>query len=100
VIFDILILEGNYLVGTTFEQRVDILDNMYGQIECDDEFLYNISENIFRVKSYKIQFNYIFTKLVEIDMYEGLVMKRRNAKLEMGTEMNNVKSQIKCRKSN
>jgi hypothetical protein len=54
VIFDILILEGNYL-GTTFEQRVDILDNMYGQIECDDEFLYNISENIFRVKSYKIQ---------------------------------------------
>jgi hypothetical protein len=99
VIFDILILEGNYLVGTTFEQRVDMLDNMYGQIECDDEFLYNISENIFRVKSYKIQFNYIFTKLVEIDMYEGLVMKRRNAKLEMGTsEMNNVKSQIKCRK--
>jgi hypothetical protein len=100
VIFDILILEGNYLVGTTFEKRVDMLDNMYGQIECDDEFLYNISENIFRVKSYKIQFNYIFTKLVEIDMYEGLVMKRRNAKLEMGTsELNNTKSQIKIRKA-
>jgi hypothetical protein len=57
VIFDILILEGNYLWYNLW--AVDILDNMYGQIECDDEFLYNISENIFRVKSYKIQFNYI-----------------------------------------
>jgi hypothetical protein len=33
-------------------------------------------------------------------MYEGLVMKRKNAKLELGTnEMNNVKSQLKCRKA-
>ena len=33
-------------------------------------------------------------------MIEGLVMKRRNARLEVGSsEMNNVKSQIKCRKA-
>lgn len=99
VIFDILVFEGNYLVGTTFEERVEMLDELYGQIECEDEFLFKLSENIYRVKSYKRNFNDIFTKLVEIDMYEGLVMKRRSAKLEMGTsEMNNVKSQIKCRK--
>lgn len=99
VIFDILVLEGNYLVGTTFEQRVEMLDELYGQVECEDEFLFKLSENIYRVKSYKRDFNDVFNRLVEIDMYEGLVMKRRSAKLEMGTsEMNNVKSQIKCRK--
>ena len=99
VIFDILVLEGNYLVGTTFEERVEMLDELYGQVECEDEFLFNLSENIYRVKSYKRDFNDVFNRLVEIDMYEGLVMKRRSAKLEMGTsEMNNVKSQIKCRK--
>ena len=42
----------------------------------------------------------LFDKLTPIDMIEGLVMKRRNARLEMGTsELNNVRSQIKCRKS-
>ncbi len=99
VIFDILVLEGNYLVGTTFEERVEMLDELYCQVECEDEFLFKLSENIYRVKSYKRDFNDVFNRLVEIDMYEGLVMKRRSAKLEMGTsEMNNVKSQLKCRK--
>ena len=33
-------------------------------------------------------------------MIEGLVLKRSNAKLELGTsELNNTKSQIKIRKS-
>jgi hypothetical protein len=33
-------------------------------------------------------------------MIEGVVMKRCNAKLEVGSsELNNSKSQIKCRKS-
>ena len=32
-------------------------------------------------------------------MLEGLVLKRSNAKLELGTsELNNFRSQIKCRK--
>ena len=34
--------------------------------------------------------------LVNIDMVEGLVLKRKSAKLEVGsTENNNIKSQIK-----
>ena len=37
--------------------------------------------------------------LTPIDLIEGLVLKRKNARLELGTsELNNVKSQIKCRK--
>jgi hypothetical protein len=44
-------------------------------------------------------FKNIFDNLTPIDMIEGLVMKRKNARLEIGTsELNNVKSQLKCRK--
>ena len=100
VIFDILCFDGDYLVGKTFEERVQILDSLYGQKDCEKDYLFGISENVYRVKSYLTGFNELYNKLTPIDMIEGLVMKRRNARLEVGSsEMNNVKSQIKCRKS-
>jgi hypothetical protein len=100
VIFDILCFDGDYLVGKTFEERVQILDNLYDQRNCEKEYLFGISENVYRVKSYLSGFNELYNKLTPIDMIEGLVMKRRNARLEVGSsEMNNVKSQIKCRKA-
>jgi hypothetical protein len=99
VIFDILVLNGNYLVGTTFEQRVEILNDLYGQIDCEKENLYGISEKIYRVKSYNDGFLDLFNDLIKIDMYEGLVIKKKNAKLEFGTsENNNTKSQLKIRR--
>ena len=100
VIFDILCFDGDYIVGKTFEERVQLLDTLYDQINCEKEYLFGISENVYRVKSYLSGFNDLFNKLTPIDMIEGLVMKRKNARLEIGSsEMNNVKSQIKCRKS-
>jgi hypothetical protein len=99
VIFDILCYDGDYLVGKTFEERINLLDALYGQIECEKEYLFGVSENVYRVKSYLTEFNELYNKLTPIDMIEGLVMKRKNARLEVGSsEMNNVKSQIKCRK--
>jgi hypothetical protein len=99
VIFDILVLDGDSLVGKTFEERVILLDKLYGTKACEKPYLYGISENIYRVKSYTSNFLELYNDLVEIDMIEGLVMKRRSARLEAGTsELNNVKSQIKCRK--
>ncbi len=100
VIFDILALDGDYMVGQTFENRIILLDELYGKKECEKDYLYNISENIYRVKSYNNDFKRLFDTLTPIDMIEGLVMKRKNAKLEIGTsESNNIKSQLKCRKS-
>ena len=99
VIFDILVNDGDYLVGKTFEERITLLDNMFGQNECEKDYLYGISENVYRVKSYQNQFNMLYDTLTPIDLIEGLVLKRKTARLEMGTsELNNVKSQIKCRK--
>ena len=99
VIFDILVLDGDSLVGKTFEERVVLLDQLYGTKDCEKPYLYGISENIYRVKSYTSNFLDLYNDLVEIDMIEGLVLKRRSARLEAGTsELNNTKSQIKCRK--
>lgn len=100
VIFDILGYNGDYLVGKTFEERIQLLDSIYGQVDSDKEYLFKVTENVYRVKSYLVDFKDIFDKLTPIDMIEGLVMKRKNARLELGTsENNNTKSQLKCRKA-
>lgn len=95
-IFDILVFESNYLVGKTFQQRIDLLDSFYGKPE---NYISPISQNVFRIKSYYSDFENLYNSLVGIDMVEGLVLKRKSAKLEVGsTENNNTKSQIKVRK--
>lgn len=99
VIFDILVYDGEHLVGSTFSNRVELLDKIYGRQESDKDYLYSIDTNVYRVKSYSNGFKKIFDEFIKTDMIEGLVMKRANAKLEAGlTESNNIKSQIKCRK--
>lgn len=101
VIFDILVYKSDYLVGQTFQQRVELLDELYGQKDCEKPYLYSISDNVYRVKSFDTGFKYLYDQLTPIDMIEGLVLKRKNAKLEIGnTENNNTKSQLKARKPN
>jgi hypothetical protein len=100
VIFDILGFNGDYLVGKTFEERIQLLDSIYGQVDSEKEYLFKVTENVYRVKSYVGDFKSLYDKLTPIDMIEGLVMKRKNARLELGTsENNNTKSQLKCRKA-
>lgn len=99
IIFDILVYNSEYLIGSTFQERIELLDKIYGKLRSDKPYLYSISDNIYRVKSYEFEFKKIFDSLIKIDMVEGLVFKRKNAKLERGlTEDNNSKSQCKVRK--
>jgi ATP-dependent DNA ligase len=96
-VFDILVYDGNYLIGKTFQERIELLDGFYGKPE---NYLSSISQNVFRIKSYYSDFENLYNSLVGIDMVEGLVLKRKSAKLEVGsTENNNTKSQIKVRKA-
>ena len=99
IIFDILVINSDYLIGKTFKGRVEILDNLYGKNDSDKDYFYSITENIYRVKTYENNFVELFDSLSKIDMIEGLVLKRKNAGLERGnTENNNSKSQVKFRK--
>lgn len=99
VIFDILVYRSNYLVGKTFSERISLLDELYGTNDSEKGYLYSVSKNVFRVKSYETGFKQLYDELTKIDMVEGLVLKRKAAKLEIGnTENNNTKSQLKARK--
>lgn len=99
VVFDILVLNSDHLVGKTFQERVDILDDLYGTVESEKPYLWRISENIYRVKTYYTGFDELFNNFTKIDMIEGIVGKRKKARLEVGTsETNNHKSQVKFRK--
>jgi ATP-dependent DNA ligase len=99
IIFDILVHNSNYLLGSSFQERVNLLDSLYGKNDSDKSYLYSVGENVYRVKSFEKGFKEAFDTLTKIDMVEGFVMKRKNGKLEIGnTENNNSKSQLKFRK--
>ena len=73
-----------------------MLNRFYGD---GGNYLNKITPNVFRINSYYTNYEKLYNDLVSIDMVEGLVLKRKSAKLEVGsTENNNVKSQIKVRK--
>lgn len=98
-IFDILVYNSDYLVGKTFQDRINLLDELYGTNQSEKSYLYSVSDNVYCVKSFENGFKSLFDQLTPIDMIEGLVLKRKNAKLEIGnTENNNIKSQLKARK--
>jgi len=100
VIFDIIIKDGMHLVKTTFEERVKMLDEMYGTKEYDEYLLDVDSPNVFRVKTFYTDFVNLWNNIVKIDMLEGLVLKRKDGLLEDGVrEKNTVGSQVKVRKS-
>lgn len=108
VIWDILVYEGRYLLGTTFGERMDLLEQLYPcskMIVEKDKFIaykhlcFTPHANVFRAPCYDKNFEALYSSIVDTDLYEGLVLKRRDAKLSFGlTEKNNNDWQIKCRK--
>lgn len=98
VIFDILVYNGEQLIGSTTEERVKLLKELYGGVEFD-EYLYIVNENVFMVKFFEKDFLNLYNSITLIDMYEGLVLKRKSGKLERGArEKNNMGWQCKTRK--
>lgn len=109
IIWDILVWKGQYLLDWTVQARIQLLYDIYGQskgcITTQNELLvYNHLiltrvEDVFLAPSYRCNFLSIYKNVIETDLYEGLVLKRSNAKLEMGfRESNNSSWQIKARK--
>jgi hypothetical protein len=98
VIFDILVHDGNYLLNTTFESRLKMLDKYFGT-QSENKYLYKINNNVFRVKTFHDNFSERWNILTKIGMLEGLVLKKPDSKLKRGlTEKNNMLWQLKSRK--
>jgi len=108
IIFDILVYDNDYLIGSKFIDRVSILNRMIPETSTlimkdrMKSFSHlNVSkyDNIFKAPSYNSDFKELYQSIVDTDLYEGLVLKRKEAKLSLGfSEKNNSDWQIKCRK--
>ena len=107
VAFDILVYNGEYMIGTTFKQRVDLLEKLFPchrmmigeKFESMKYTCITNCKNVYRATSYYANFENLYSKLITTDMYEGIVLKRADAKLTLGmAEKNNNSWQIKCRK--
>jgi len=98
VIWDILVLDGQHLLKTTFKERLNILRDLYPD-NPTKKHLHQISDNCFRTSPVDTGFKEIYDDITQYDMYEGLCLKRRNAKLKNGTTPNNnSEAQFKVRK--
>lgn len=98
VIFDIIVYNGKQTVGTTFEERVDLLKNLYDSVNYDN-IIRKINDDIYIVETFFDSFGTIYEDLVSIDMYEGFVLKKKKSKLKNGiSQKNNSSSQVKVRK--
>jgi len=99
VIFDILVFNGMQLVGTTYKERYKMMIELFG-IKSYDDYLYQISDTVFMVKSFEKDFKTLYEKIIKIDMLEGWVLKKKTGKLERGSRLkNNLGWQLKCRRS-
>jgi len=96
VIFDVLVYNGEYLLGSTFEDRVSLLDKIFGTTD-ENEYLYKITDKIFRVKTFYDNFLVRWNEIIKVGMLEGVVLKKKKQKLTRGlSEKNNMSH--KCRK--
>lgn len=98
VIWDVVCYNGKNLIGTRFDERVDLLFDLY-KPEPYDEYIMQISEDVFMVDSFGKKFGKLFKEIIKIDMYEGLVLKKRHGILErFDTDNTNKGWQVKVRK--
>lgn len=108
VIWDILVYDGNYFIGSTFEERLQLIGKLFpcssimvgaDKIETYKHLCCTKFKNVYVAPAYANNFEWLYNDIVDTDLYEGLVLKRRAAKLTFGlNEKNNNEWQIKCRK--
>jgi len=108
VIWDILVYESQYLIGSTIVERLDLLEKLYPctkiavsetQMTVLKHACFTSYKNVYRAPTYASKFDVLYNQIVNTDLYEGLVIKRKTAKLTIGlVEKNNNGWQIKCRK--
>lgn len=96
-IFDMLVCEGEYLVGKTFEQRATMLYELFKTThEADHAF--HVNNKVWLAKNYDIGFEKLYKELTDVSD-EGLVLKNPKAELAYCLKQNaNNHWMVKCRK--
>ena len=103
-IWDIVAYDGKLLLGSTLEQRIELLEKLFpskGEVTHKGitYLLKTDTPDVYRVNNFYGKFEKLYDTLSQIDMVEGLVLKRKYGELENLTkEQNNVGWSIKVRK--
>jgi hypothetical protein len=101
IIWDILVYNGQYLIDTTIETRLELLTKLYPEMG-GSHFKHLIPiglKGIYRAPVYENKFDVLYQSIVSIPLYEGLVFKRKGVKLSYGYNSgNNSGWNVKCRK--
>jgi hypothetical protein len=107
IIWDILVHENDYLVGSTTQDRLTLLESIFpcgrmsigNKIEMYDHLCCTQLKGIYKAPTYLNNFRSLYKDIIKTDLYEGIVLKKKDAKLSFGLqELNNHDWQIKCRK--
>lgn len=103
VMYDVLVYEGFYLLGTTYRERYKILMDILGTNEHENEtghkLAFKFNENIWLSEVFERDLPKRFDEAMKLDVIEGLVLKDPNGKLEFGIrEKNNGSWLIRVRK--
>jgi len=105
-IFDVMVADGEYLTGETFEDRISMLEDIFlngGEKETDSHYI--ITPNVWLAKTVKNDFKHVWNEINNsvgegAPMNEGLVFKNPKAKLELPfKETSNNGWMVKCRVS-
>lgn len=111
VVWDVLVYNSVYLFGWTVMERVNLLETLLpgsrmkvmvdGSFKEYEHLLFTNIDGVYRAPSYLSFFPQLYEKIIKTDLYEGLVVKKMTAKLELGFQAkNNSRWQVKFRKPN
>lgn len=104
-IHDILVADGEYLVGKTFEERQAILRSLFPDIdESKSTVAYHvIDKHTWLARNHiGVDFALLYEEVISEPGYEGLVVKNPAAKLRLCSKKERVNAdwQVKCRRGN
>lgn len=98
---DILVADGEYLVGTTFAERHQILFDLFGASPDADgpQSHIVIDDRTWLARPHTSGFSGLFTSLTQTEMNEGIVLKNPRGKLALcSKEASNTNWLAKCRR--
>lgn len=104
IVWDILVHDGIYLLGTTYRERYQLLKRICGgsfraESLTGREVGLVVTGLLWLAPWYENGFENLYEKTLDVDYLEGLILKDPRAKLASGFhERNNTRWQIKFRK--
>lgn len=99
-IFDMMVRNGKYLVGVEFQERYQMLKDLFTYVD-EDYSHYKVDQNTWVAKVFDKGFRKLYDTVIPNPLDEGVVLKRADAPLEIcARESSNQGWSVKCRKPN